>query len=49
MSTKIPDPEAEAKGTVEENRELFERITESDLPIADDIKRILEIADGGDD
>ncbi|MDG5821545.1 hypothetical protein [Natronococcus sp. A-GB7] len=49
MSTKIPDPEAEAKETVEENRELFERIAESDLPIADDIERILEIADGGGD
>ena len=49
MSTKVPDPKAEAKETVEENRELFERIVEADLPISEDIERILEIADGGDD
>lgn len=42
------DPEEEAAETVEENRDLFERIADADLPISDDIERILELADGGD-
>ncbi|MFC6765482.1 hypothetical protein [Natrinema soli] len=47
MSTKTPDPETEARETVEEKQDLFERIAEADLPISDDIERVLELVDGG--
>ncbi len=46
MSVKPSDPEAEARATVEEKRDLFERIADADLPISEDIERILELADG---
>lgn len=50
MSAKSHDPETEAIETVEEKRDLFERIADADLPISKDIERVLELveADGGD-
>lgn len=50
MSTteKPTDPEEKAAETVEEKRDLFERIADADLPISEDIERALEIVDGGD-
>lgn len=51
MSTTspTPDPTDEAAETVEENRELLERIANADLPISEDIERIIEIVDGGEE
>ncbi|NUC71751.1 hypothetical protein HTZ84_05405 [Haloterrigena sp. SYSU A558-1] len=49
MTDAPTDPEEKAVETVEEKRDLFERIAEADLPISEDIERILEIADGGDE
>lgn len=49
-TTKTPtDPKKKAAETVEENRDLFERLADANLPISDDIDRALEIVDGGDD
>lgn len=49
MSAKAPDPEIEAKETIEEKQDLFERIAEADLPISNDIERVLELVDRGDE
>ncbi|GAB3669621.1 hypothetical protein [Halopiger thermotolerans] len=48
MSTteSMTDPEAEAAETVEEKRDLFERLADADLPISEDIERMLELVDG---
>ncbi|WP_176393285.1 hypothetical protein [Natronolimnobius baerhuensis] len=48
MSTteSMSEPETEAKETVEEKRDLFERLADADLPISEDIDRMLEIVDG---
>lgn len=49
MTETPTDPEEKAAKTVEEKRDLFERIADADLPISEDIERVLEIADHGGD
>lgn len=50
--TKTPptDPKREdVEATVEANRELFERLAASDLPVAEDYQHLLDYVDEGDD
>lgn len=49
-TTTSPDPEEQAREVVEEKRDLFERIADADLPISEDVERVLELVeDGGDE
>lgn len=43
------DPIKEAEEAVEAKRDLLERIADEDLPISEDIERIVELATEGTD